>query len=696
MDQIRIGIVGYGNLGRGVEYALRQNPDMALVGVFTRRPPSSLTLQTPGVPVYPLDALDGMEGAVDVLLLCGGSAADLPEQSPRYAGRFHLVDSFDTHANIPAHFAAVDAAARAGGKTAIISAGWDPGLFSLVRALAAAVLPCGESYTFWGRGVSQGHSDAVRPHPAGRGGAPQAGLPTTGLLVLIDGHPQYMGLMGHPIADAYQSMLAERVEVVRGPASVLYGSNAMGGVINIVTRKQREEGIRTDLQAAYGSYNTLQTELSNRIRKGRFTSVVTGSYNRTDGHRADMGFEQYGGYAKLGYELSRAWTLSGDVNLTHFNASNPGEVTAPLIDNDSRITRGRASAALANRYDRTSGALSLFYNWGRHKIDDGYAAGSEPLDYRFNSRDRMLGVSWYQSAQLFAGNRLTVGFDYFHFGGESWNRFLDGHEEPQVDKTQDEVAGYVDFRQSLGTWLTLDAGLRVDRHSHVGTEWVPQAGVSFHLPRSAEIKLSAGKGFRYPTIRELYMFRPANPDLRPERLWSYELSLSQRLWEGRLSYGVNLFYIDGENLILRMPVDGRQMNVNTGRIENAGVEAEIAYRISAAWSVDANYSFLHMEHPVLAAPEHKLHVGASFTQGRWSVSTGLQYVEGLYTSIVVGGTGSDAQENFILWNLHAGFRISRKLRIFVDGENLLAQRYEINAGFPMPRATVLGGLDMHF
>lgn len=209
----------------------------------------------------------------------------------------------------------------------------------------------------------------------------------------------------------------------------------------------------------------------------------------------------------------------------------------------------------------------------------------------------MLGVSWYQSAQLFAGNRLTVGFDYFHFGGESWNRFLDGHEEPQVDKTQDEVAGYVDFRQSLGTWLTLDAGLRVDRHSHVGTEWVPQAGVSFHLPRSAEIKLSAGKGFRYPTIRELYMFRPANPDLRPERLWSYELSLSQRLWEGRLSYGVNLFYIDGENLILRMPVDGRQMNVNTGRIENAGVEAEIAYRISAAWSVDANYSFLHMEHP---------------------------------------------------------------------------------------------------
>ena len=162
MDQIRIGIVGYGNLGRGVEYALRQNPDMALVGVFTRRPPSSLTLQTPGVPVYPLDALDGMEGAVDVLLLCGGSAADLPEQSPRYAGRFHLVDSFDTHAKIPEHFAAVDAAAKEGGTLALISAGWDPGLFSLNRVYASAVLPQGETYTFWGKGVSQGHSDAIR------------------------------------------------------------------------------------------------------------------------------------------------------------------------------------------------------------------------------------------------------------------------------------------------------------------------------------------------------------------------------------------------------------------------------------------------------------------------------------------------------------------------------------------------------
>lgn len=143
------------------------------------------------------------------------------------------------------------------------------------------------------------------------------------MLVLIDGHPQYMGLFGHPVSDACQSFLAERVEVLRGPASVLYGSNAMGGVVNIVTRKMEEDGVRTHVGAGYGSYNTLQTEVTNRVRRGRFTSIVSGSYNRTDGHRPDMGFEQYGGYAKFGYEISGNWNVWADVNVTHFNASNP-------------------------------------------------------------------------------------------------------------------------------------------------------------------------------------------------------------------------------------------------------------------------------------------------------------------------------------------------------------------------------------
>lgn len=162
MDKIRIGIVGYGNLGRGTELAIRQNPDMELACVFTRRDPASLKILTEGVPVYSMSDAASHKGDVDVLILCGGSATDLPEQGPALAEMFCTVDSFDTHAKIPQYFEAVDNSAKKGGSVSIISVGWDPGMFSVARLYGDSILPQGNTYTFWGKGVSQGHSDAVR------------------------------------------------------------------------------------------------------------------------------------------------------------------------------------------------------------------------------------------------------------------------------------------------------------------------------------------------------------------------------------------------------------------------------------------------------------------------------------------------------------------------------------------------------
>lgn len=553
-----------------------------------------------------------------------------------------------------------------------------PGLFTTARSTM-------------GYGVSGGAAGGISLRGLSGGNAR--------MMVLIDGHPQYAGIFGHPIADAYQSLLADKVEVLRGPASVLYGSNAMGGVINIVTRQMHEDGIKTNLHTGYGSYNTMETELTNRIRKGRFSSIISGSYNRTDGHRDNMPFEQFGGYAKLGYDLTRNWNTYADVNVTHFNATYPGPVSAPLLEGDQRITRGVTSFALENHYDKTSGALSFFYNWGDHWINDGYtpSKGESPQDGRFNSQDDMMGMSLYQSAQFFRGNRITLGFDWFRYGGEAWTEYVKGDRagtrNDLVDKHENEVAGYADFRQDIGAWLTFNAGLRIDHHSRVGTEWVPQAGLAFHLPYDMELKASARKGFRYPILREMYMFPPQNPDLKPESMWNYELAFSQRLLGGRLSYGVNIFYIDGKNLIMTLPnPNGSGMlNQNSGKIDNSGVELQAVYRINRLWSVDANYSFLHMDAPVVAAPEHKLYAGAAFSSGRWSVSTGLQYIAGLYTAV-----NPDTTEDFLLWNVRASFCVAKWLDIWVRGENLLAQKYEINAGYPMPRATVMGGFNINF
>ncbi|MEG2670174.1 MAG: diaminopimelate dehydrogenase, partial [Oscillospiraceae bacterium] len=159
---IKIGILGYGNLGRGVECAIKQNPDMKLVGVFTRRNPHDVKVLTDGVKAYSINDAKTMKDEIDVMILCGGSATDLPVQTPEFAKMFNVIDSFDTHANIPEHFENVDKVSKESGKISIISVGWDPGMFSLNRVYADAILPSGENYTFWGKGVSQGHSDAIR------------------------------------------------------------------------------------------------------------------------------------------------------------------------------------------------------------------------------------------------------------------------------------------------------------------------------------------------------------------------------------------------------------------------------------------------------------------------------------------------------------------------------------------------------
>lgn len=553
-----------------------------------------------------------------------------------------------------------------------------PGLFTTSRGVM-------------GFGVSDGAAGGISLRGLSGGNAR--------MMVLIDGHPQYAGIFGHPISDSYQSLLADKVEVLRGPASVLYGSNAMGGVVNIVTRKMHADGIKTHLRAGYGSYNTLETELTNSIRHKRFSSVVSGSYNRTDGHRDDMNFEQYGGYAKVAYDFSDNWNVYADVNVTHFNASYPGPAGEPLVDGDQRITRGVTSLAVNNDYGRTSGALSFFYNWGNHWINDGYtpSQGETSQDGRFNSRDNMMGVSLYQSTSFFAGNRVTAGFDWFRYGGKAWTDYVAGPNagtrRDLVDKYENELAGYVDFRQNIGHWLTLNAGVRMDHHSRVGTEWIPQGGVALHLPHDMELKASATKGFRYPVLREMYMFPPQNPDLKPESLWNYELAFSQMLLDGRLNYGVNIFYIDGKNLIMTLPNPNGtgRLNQNSGEIDNVGTELQAAYRIDRSWSVDANYSYLHMKNPVRAAPEHKLYAGVAFTRQKWTVSTGVQYVAGLYTTV-----SPDRQEHFVLWNLRGQFNVNRWLGLWARGENLLAQRYEINAGYPMPKATVMAGINLNF
>ena len=554
-----------------------------------------------------------------------------------------------------------------------------PGLFTTSRGIL-------------GYGVSTGAAGSIKIRGVGSGAQ---------LLVLIDGQPQYAGLMGHPIPDAYQTMMAEKVEVVRGPASLLYGSNAMAGVVNIVTRQMNEDGCKTNIRLQGGSYGTVQADGVNRFRMGKFYSVVGAQYQRTSGHRENSKFEQFGGYAKLGYDFSEHWKAFADANVTHFNASNPGPSYAPLIDNDSKITRGLASISLSNSYQNTNGTLRAFIDWGHHNIDDGYTADAAPKTYLYLHDDYIAGITWYQTASFFKGNTITVGLDWQNFGGSAWNEDKTTAAKTYLVKDSDgnlvekqcanEVGTYVDFRQDLCKWLTLDAGLRVDWHSVVGTELVPQGGLSFHPTRNADIKALISKGFRNPIIREMYMFPPATTDLLPESMMNYEIAYTQRIGK-KAHIGANIFYIKGKNLINTVRIDGRPRNVNTGDFENWGIELSADYAINNHWSVNGNYSFLRMDKPIVGAPEGKLYIGANYHSEKWTVAAGLQNISGLYIT-----TDANAQkENFTLLNATVSYKVLPWMAIFAKGDNLLAERYQTYDGFYMPKATFMGGVNIDF
>lgn len=553
-----------------------------------------------------------------------------------------------------------------------------PGLFVTSRAML-------------GYGVSTGAAGGINLRGI-TGGAGQ-------LMVLIDGHPQYQGIYGHPISDSYQTLMAERVEVLRGPASLLYGSNAMGGVINIVTRRPPlgRDLVTTNITLGVGSWGTIQAEGSNQVRSGKFSSTVAAQYGRTDNHRPRMGFEQFGGYLKLGYDFNAHWNAYIDANITHFNASNPGSTEKPMFDADQWITRGVISAALENHYGKTSGALSFYTNFGRHKIDDGTADPSKPTQRYFRSKDALMGVSWYQSAQLFEGNRLTVGIDYQHIYGKAYYTSKETDEELETPNKQsgeshrNEIAGYVDFRQDITEWLTVDAGIRVDHHSITGTEWIPQAGIVIRPISTGEIKAMVSKGFRNPTMREMYLYPPSNTDLKPERLWNYELSWRHRLNNG-VKYGLNIFYLKGDNMIQTIQVDGKPRNMNTGEVENWGIEAEFNYPIGRSFDIFANGTFLHMKNKIVAAPEGLANIGVNYHQNKWFASLGLQMITNLYTAV-----GDDeTKENAWLLRASVTYAATRNISLWVRGENLLAQKYEINLGYPMPRATFMGGVSLNF
>lgn len=362
---------------------------------------------------------------------------------------------------------------------------------------------------FAGYGVSGGAAGAVNIRGIGQGNK---------VLFMIDGQPQWASIYGHALPDTYVANGVERVEVIKGPSSLLYGSNAMGGSVNIITRSQKRDGIYGRARAMFGSFNTQKFSLGTGFRKSRFGAFVSGQLDRSNGNRSGSAFWLANEYINLTYDASAHWSTGALVDMTQTHANNPGTLREPLESMWTYMFRGAASIYAHNDYSWMQGGFQAYYNWGNHKVDDGYGPGEAPTDYLFHSNDCNIGFTLYETFHPWQGNDLSLGLDYVHWGGHAWNTSkVDGKEIDILRRSENEVAWYVMMQQDLfRDYLTLNAGVRQQHSSQFGNEWIPQAGLIFRPYRGARLKFNFAKGFRAPNLRELYMYRPANPDLKPE------------------------------------------------------------------------------------------------------------------------------------------------------------------------------------
>lgn len=505
------------------------------------------------------------------------------------------------------------------------------------------------------------------------------GSPTTGVLMLIDGHPQFMGIMGHPLPDSYVASDAERVEVIRGPASILYGSNAMGGVINIITKKQTVEGVHGNARVSYGSFNTQKYMGSMGYKKNKFSAFISGNHDNTDGHRENSDFKITNGYVKLGYDVNQNIQINTDFSLAAFKATDPGPDTLNANPGERiDITRGYWAFTLQNEFEKVSGALKLFYNFGEHDITDG-----------FHSTDKNWGLNLYESLKLFKGNNLTFGLDYMNYGGMAENLLaMNGNGIVFADTTVTETGVYGFVQQSLFNDLILNAGLRYQNHSVYGNRWIPSAGFAWNFSSSSTWKGNVSKGFRSPTIRELFMWGP-NPELDPESVINYETGISNSFFNQKMNAEITIFQVKGDNLIVMVPMQGLR---NAGEIRNRGIEFLLNVQPVDNLKLESTYSYIDMKNPVYATPEHHFYFSANYRWKKIQLTGSIQQINNLDND----PSPVAASEDYTLLKAKAVYNISKNLKWYASGENLLNEAYQVNRYYTMPGTTLFTGLNFIF
>ena len=525
---------------------------------------------------------------------------------------------------------------------------------------------------------------------------------------LIDGRPEKMALFGCTVAQTLPLANVERIEVIRGPESVLYGTDAMGGVVNIITRRMYDPGYESSALFSYGSYDTLHAVLRHGGYTGAFDYYVTYDHKQTDGHRDNSAYDADFLSLRTGYQLNDAWRLELSGQYFKDEAEDPGPDNDPYTNNNKKeYMRYSWDADLIGKWDNSEFLLTVYDNEGEHEFD------MPSIDDYWHSKDRTLGVLMRYTQNVYeqgaTKDALTVGYEYKHQWAEpqdDWVAWARANMPAQFmdfgpyERNNHDVFAFNEL--TVGRWINT-LGLR-GHWDDEDESWeaLPQAGLLCHVTEATTARAKVGKGFRQPRFSELHLFPAHNADLKPEEVWSYEIALTHE-FTPRLNAFVNPFYMDVQNLIQQESNDSpppRFLNGNSGEFVIQGVEVGLDAEPIDHLTLTVYYTYTDIEdgpadNPNInreGKPEQVVNAVATYRVGKASLSIDAEYVAGLYDSNSLAGGDIEEVDDFVVFGLKGSYQAMRDFQIFAGVENLFDEDYEQIPGYPMPGTTVFVGV----
>ena len=503
------------------------------------------------------------------------------------------------------------------------------------------------------------------------------------IAVLVDGRPEKMGLFGCVVTHTFPLDNVERIEVVRGPSSVLYGSEAMGGVVNILTHEP-EKKIEMALNSSYGSYNTKQFNLHFGQNLQKFKYFFTLDRRQSDGHRENSDYSGGSFTGKVIYELTENLEISLRGKYFAGKKYEAGSIEFPLMDFWNDYERGAVDFTLEWTRDKDEALFKAFRNFGHHQFSDGW-----------HSRDYTNGGILRFTTRRIPNNELTAGIEAKDIGGKSYSW-------PAGEWKKNEIAIFVQDEYVFKEKFILSAGFRLNRDSLYGYELCPHWGIVFQADNNTRLRGMINKGFRSPQLNELYMYPAANPDLKPERIWNYEIGLDRRILSW-IDFNVSLFRMHGSNLIetgINPSPPPQFLFTNTGKFTFTGAELGINARISTKLTSNLFFTYLNPREKTKGRPGQKWDLSLRFEDKGLFTSLQAQYITDYF--------GADFSENplpsYLLLNARTAVQLNRFINIILDINNILNADYLIyldlpglgSGSYPMPKRNISLGVSINY